>query len=357
MTTLPLTERSTLAGQIRDRKAAVAEDVTREFFERHPDWRARYGERGWQRGIEDAGYHVEFLAGAIEAGSPDAFRSYVMWTERMLDARGIAPGFVVENVTQVGLSLAAALDPEQEKLVRAYVAAACEGRVSSPVPSDGQRQEGAQAVFLQAALRGDRKAASVVALEQLNAGGSIEDVYLNLLQTTLYETGRLWESNRISVAQEHMLTAIIQSVMVQLYDRIELPAVPRGRLIVAGVRGELHQVGAHMIADVLECNGWDVRFLGTDMPNDGILRAIEEHDAVMLGVSATMLFNVPHVVRLVDDVRRAFPREAVRIIGGGAAFRAAPSLADDLGIDGCATDLRSAISLTDRLAPGPSARV
>lgn len=351
MTTMSLTGRSTLGGQIRGRKAAVAEEVTAEFFERHPDWRARYGERGWQLGLEDAGYHIEFLAGAIEAGSPDGFRSYVMWTERMLGARGIASSFVVENVRQVGLSLSATLDPKQVELVRAYVEAACEGRDSSMVSPDGQLHDGAQEVFLQAALRGDRKAASVVALEQLNAGGSIEDVYLNILQTSLYETGRLWESNRISVAQEHMVTAIIQSVMVQLYDRIELPAVPRGRLIVAGVRGELHQVGAHMIADVLECNGWDVRFLGTDMPDDGILRTIEEHKAVLLGISATMLFNVPHVVRLVNDVRKAFPREAVRIIGGGAAFRAAPTLADDLGIDGWATDLRSAISLAERLAP------
>jgi methanogenic corrinoid protein MtbC1 len=191
----------------------------------------------------------------------------------------------------------------------------------------------------------------VVALEQLNAGGSIEEVYLNILQESLYETGRLWESNRISVAKEHMVTAIVQGIMVLLYDRIGLPAAPRGRVVVAGVRDELHQVGAHMIADVLECNGWDVRFLGTDMPNDGILRAIEEHEAVMLGISATMLSNVPHVVRLVNDVRARFPREGVRIIGGGAAFRAAPSLVDDLGIDGCATDLRSAITLADRLMP------
>jgi len=351
MTTLPFTERSTLAAQIRGRKAAVAAEVTAEFFNRHPDWRERYGERGWQLGIEDAGYHVEFLASAIEGGSPDAFRSYVMWTERMLGARGIAPSFVVENVRQVERSLAETLDRKQTEHVREYVEVACEGRDSSSVSTDGERQEGARGVFLQAALRGDRKAASVVALEQLAAGGSIEDVYLNVLQKSLYETGRLWESNRISVAQEHMVTAIIQGVMAQLYDRIELPAVPRGRMIVAGVRGELHQIGAHMIADVLECNGWDARFLGSDMPNDGILRAIEESGARLLGISATMLFNVPHVVRLVNDVRAAFPRESVRIIGGGAAFRVAPSLADDLGVDGCATDLRSAIALADRLIP------
>ncbi|HYO13152.1 MAG TPA: cobalamin B12-binding domain protein, partial [Thermoanaerobaculia bacterium] len=72
----------------------MAEAVTAEFFARHPDWVQRYGDKGWERGIEDAGFHIDFLAGALEVGAPEAFGEYVRWARRVLEARGIAAAFL-----------------------------------------------------------------------------------------------------------------------------------------------------------------------------------------------------------------------------------------------------------------------
>lgn len=90
-------------------------------------------------------------------------------------------------------------------------------------------------------------------------------------------------------------------------------------MIVTGVEGEMHQLGANMLADVLEAEGWDVRFLGTQLPHRDILQAIEEHEPTIVGISATMLFNVPKVSSLIGDVRLRYGSD-VRIILGGAAF-------------------------------------
>ena len=68
----------------------------------------------------------------------------------------------------------------------------------------------------------------------------------------------------------------------------------RGRPVITGVEGEFHQIGANMVADVLESGGWDVRFLVTQLPHAGILDAVEEHDADLLGISVTMVCNLPH---------------------------------------------------------------
>src|SRR4051794_4024706 len=89
-----------LAECVRGLKARLARAVTDEFFQRHPDWEERYGERGRQRGIEDAGFHLDFLAGAIESGEPAAFESYARWTAGVLGARGIGP-HVAENLEQL----------------------------------------------------------------------------------------------------------------------------------------------------------------------------------------------------------------------------------------------------------------
>jgi methanogenic corrinoid protein MtbC1 len=139
-----------------------------------------------------------------------------------------------------------------------------------------------QALYLQAILHGQRQAAAGIAVEAVRQGCSVPDVYADVLQESMYEVGRLWETNRITVAQEHMATAITQYVIAQLYPLIQSAQPPRGRMVITGVEGEQHQVGPNMVADVLESAGWDVRFLGTDTPAAGVLQAVEKHRADVL---------------------------------------------------------------------------
>jgi len=171
------------------------------------------------------------------------------------------------------------------------------------------------------------------------------EVYVEVLQESLYQVGRLWESNQITVAEEHMATAITQYVMAQLYLHLPPPTQTRGSMVITGVAGELHQVGANMVADVLDAQGYDVRFLGTNMPHSGIVHAIEKHDADVLGVSATMLFNIPHVVELIKEVRAKLGERSPRVVFGGAAFRSLPSLTAELGAIGFALDIRAAVQM------------
>jgi methanogenic corrinoid protein MtbC1 len=100
-----------------------------------------------------------------------------------------------------------------------------------------------------------------------------------------------------------------------------------------------------MVADVLESGGWDVRFLVTQLPHAGILDAVEEHDADLLGISVTMVCNLPQVSRLLADLRKHFGDKTPRILVGGAAFRDAPMLWEELGASGCGRKLRDALRL------------
>src|SRR6185437_1618311 len=85
-----VSDRVHLAQKIGAVKQRVAQAISDEFFLHHPEWATRYGARGRQFCTDDACFHMDFLAGAIEAGSPEAFADYSRWTERMLAARGIA---------------------------------------------------------------------------------------------------------------------------------------------------------------------------------------------------------------------------------------------------------------------------
>jgi methanogenic corrinoid protein MtbC1 len=91
-----------------------------------------------------------------------------------------------------------------------------------------------------------------------------------------------------------------------------------------------------------------VRFLGTGTPAPGVLQAVEEHRADVLGISATLLSNLPNVRRLIADARGVQGR-GLCVILGGAAFRSTPGLCAELGAAGVALDLRAALRLAATL--------
>jgi hypothetical protein len=113
--------RAALAEQMRTVSGDVAAEVTDQFLHVHPDWIARYGDRAQLLGIEDAKYHISFLAGALDAGAPAAFVDYVRWTSRVLSARGIGPDFLAENLVQVRDTLCKRLPREASLALAPYV--------------------------------------------------------------------------------------------------------------------------------------------------------------------------------------------------------------------------------------------
>jgi methanogenic corrinoid protein MtbC1 len=349
----PLTERVRLAEQLRGFGRQIAEKVTEDFLVLHPDWVKRYGDRARRRGVEDAIFHQDFLSAAIETGEPGAFGEYLRWTAGVLEARGIAPRFLRENVDQISKELGSRLPSPLGTEVTEFVESALDAGLTAQakvgaVAANAGELSGVQSLYLQAILHGQRQAAVGIAVETVRQGHNLPDVYADVLQESMYEVGRLWETNRITVAQEHMATAITQHVIAHLYPLIPPAQTQRGRMVITGVEGEQHQVGSNIVADVLESAGWDVRFLGTNTPAAGVLQAVEEHRADVLGISATMLFNLPAVRRLIAEAR-AVPGRNLRIMLGGSAFRATPELYKELGAAGVALDVRAALRLAATL--------
>jgi MerR family transcriptional regulator, light-induced transcriptional regulator len=339
--------RTTVTKRLSALKRTVAESVTAEFFQRHPDWLDRYGDAGVEHGIQDAQFHIGFLAGALAGGDPNAFGEYAAWTRRVFEARGLATPYLRENLAQIEAALLLALPAEDHESLQAAFQAgyrACD----TPLAENGQAVNGLGAtarVYLQAILLGDRQAALGVAREALRESGTLPRLYLDVIEPAQHEVGRLWETNVITVADEHMATAVTQYVMAQCFPLMERPAGCHGKMVLTGVEEELHHVGANMVADVLEAHGWDVRFLGTNLPHRGILQVIREHQPDWVGISATTLLSLPQVSRLIGEIRTTFRDGAPRIVVGGSVFRFSPDAWREVGADAVSTSLEEAIAL------------
>ena len=208
---------------------------------------------------------------------------------------------------------------------------------------------GLAANYLDALLNGRRIDASGLILSAVETGTSVESIYLDVLQPVQRELGRLWQINEVTVAQEHYCTAATQLLMGQLY-RYFRPAPRNGkRVVVTCVGGELHEVGARMVADLLEMAGWDSYFLGANTPTGSVLSATAERQADILAVSVTIHYNVQAARVLVRELRRSPDASRLKVLVGGRPFLVAPNLWSSVGADASAADAQQAISTAARL--------
>lgn len=188
--------------------------------------------------------------------------------------------------------------------------------------------------YLASQLTGDRREAlRLVEDEGLGRGVSPPDIHLSVVQPAQYEIGRLWQENSISVAQEHVATAISQLVLAFLYPR--MPRAPRveKRVMVACVEGEFHDMGARVCADFLEMGGFDVRFLGADVPAESLVLAAKHDKPDVVALSMSMIFHADTAKRTIKALRAATDGR-VPILIGGHALNDATGLVSELGADG-----------------------
>jgi MerR family transcriptional regulator, light-induced transcriptional regulator len=340
------TASTVLARKLLVLQSAVAEAVTDDFFRKHPDLAARWGARGREFCSSDARTHIQFLSAAVQAGSTEAYAEYARWVARLLTARGIA-AHLHETFSGIEEALRAALPPEEYELLEAFLAEArksSEPPERSPsAPQTGHLSDEFRERFLDAILNHERRAALRIVDDAFAAGVTPIDLYADVFAASLHQIGDLWEANKIGVAQEHIATAITRVAIAAAYARLARPSIERGTLVVTGVAGELHQVGASLFADFMETNGWDVRFVGTNLPNADIVAAVEQCSADVLGISTTLLTHLPVVVDLITDLRARLGARAPKIILGGAAYRSVPHFARKVGAIGAYTDLRAAV--------------
>jgi methanogenic corrinoid protein MtbC1 len=146
--------------------------------------------------------------------------------------------------------------------------------------------------LLDALLGADRRAAEAVIDDALSEGMDGLAVLDELLTPVMHAVGRLWESGEITIADEHLATAVAHGTLTRIYPELAT-AEPRTRgvVLLAGADGEQHMFGLRMLADVLEAAGFDVRNVAGSLPpeslaastwlqRDGI--AIDAHTAVCL---------------------------------------------------------------------------
>lgn len=341
---------------LRARQGDIALELVERQYAERPELAQRYGTMGREKCLQDANYHLGYLADAMSAATPALFVNYVAWAKIMLGKRRIPADDLRRHLELTMAVVRDRLEGDAGVLANEYLRAAVAQLPSFPVelptclPHDAPHA-GLASGYLAALLRGERHLASGMVLDAVAAGIPVPDLYLHVFQAAQYEVGRLWQINEITVAQEHYCTAAAQLIMSQLYPHV-FASEKRGRTLVATcVAGDLHEIGIRMVTDLFEMDGWNTYYLGASTPAQSVVDSVIRQGAHILAVSATISSHLQSVDDLIHLVRANSACRDVKILVGGYPFLVAPELWQRMGADGCAPDAQHAIALANRLSP------
>lgn len=140
----------------------------------------------------------------------------------------------------------------------------------------------------------------------------------HLLAPLLTIIGERWRTGELRPVHEHMASSIIRSLTYIL--RNNNPGVSGApRMIVSTPIGQLHELGALLAAIIAELKGWQVTYLGANLPAEEIAAAVKYTDALAVTISISFSTDDPVVPREIRRLKKLIGDHVALIVGGRAA--------------------------------------
>jgi MerR family transcriptional regulator, light-induced transcriptional regulator len=214
---------------------------------------------------------------------------------------------------------------------------------SASEPSPAGPATGATRDISSAALRSIQRndAAELQSvLERAAVTLGVPDFLDGVVDPTLEAIGQGWSEHSISVAQEHLSTAVFRRVLGWLLRVYEVKA-DASRIIVATPPGELHELGALMAAVTAAAEGWAVTYLGPNLPLAELVNVARQTGARAVALSVVYVGSERPLLTSLREARAALPAQVPLLVGGAAASEIQLDLdLDDIIVVESLADLR-----------------
>ena len=196
-----------------------------------------------------------------------------------------------------------------------------------------------------AIVKGLRGEAARLAREALQTQGEMQVVEERLIPAldqvgTDYEQGRAYLPQLLSAAQAAQ--AVFEEIRRSLADKGE-KRISRGKIVMATVKGDVHDIGKNIVRTVLENYGYEVTDLGRDVPAEVIARTARETGAPLVGLSALMTTTLPAMAETVALLKTLDNPPSIMV--GGAVVTA--EYAASIGADAYCRDARAAVAFAN----------
>lgn len=174
------------------------------------------------------------------------------------------------------------------------------------------------------------------------------DVVNNVLIPALDEAGKLFEQGKIFLPQLIQTAGVAQAafevIKTTLIQRNAAP-VSRGEIVLATVKGDIHDIGKNIVRVLLENYGYTVLDLGRDVPCQLVADTAKEHGVKLVGLSALMTTTLGAMEETIQLVKQSCPD--CKIVVGGAVLTA--DYAEKIGADFYAKDAMDTVAVAKQI--------
>ena len=178
----------------------------------------------------------------------------------------------------------------------------------------------------------------------LDAGFAPEDILNKGMIASMQEVGQLYERGEYFVPEMLVSARAMQLGLDVLRPHLVSSGVePVGKVAIGTIRGDLHDIGKNLVSMMLEGAGFEIVDLGTNVPPERFVAAIQNDGVDIVGLSALLTTTMPNMGVIIKVIEEAGLRGQVKIIVGGAPVT--DEFAKKIGADGYAPDASQATKL------------
>lgn len=200
----------------------------------------------------------------------------------------------------------------------------------------------------QAIIKGKNKDAAALTEALLAEGVTAKQILDEGMIPGMNVVGEKFKNNEYYVPEVLIAARAMKAAMELVRPKLlEAKVEPKGKVAIATVRGDLHDIGKNLVAMMLEGAGWDILDLGVDCSPEQFVDAVVNQGADIVAMSALLTTTMPSMKETVDALKEAGVRDKAKVMIGGAPVT--QQYADEIGADGYSADAASAVDLANSL--------
>jgi len=197
--------------------------------------------------------------------------------------------------------------------------------------------------YLEHLFNGKRCEARELVFGAMDRGVVANKLLQHLVWPAMEQIEKLFHEDHITRIVEHMATRINRMIADQLHAFLARSPKGGSRMVVMCGEGEQPELGAQIMSDLFEAEGWTVYLLGAGIPNDEALQFVGKVKADVLTVYGMHANGAPMVRNLVSLIREVGICDDMQVLVVGGVFNRADGLAEEVRADLSAKDIASAL--------------
>lgn len=184
------------------------------------------------------------------------------------------------------------------------------------------------------------------AVKLVEGGRKPLTIFTDCIEPVLSDIGDQFSRLEIFLPEMINSAEVVKAIQKALRPHLEADqvSISKGKVIIATVSGDLHDIGKNIVKAMLEVNGFEVKDLGVDVSSQNIMKTAKEFNADIIALSALMIPSLPFVKDVIEFVD---PRDEIKVIVGGGPV--SKEWADEAGADAYGDDAIQAVEIVKQL--------